>query len=271
MNPRWLRFRKHRDLRKRVLESFRLKDTITLVESEGYSKDGGPKDSLDQDTDPDFLKKPENLGRLVVTTAQLKGQVGDENQADPDGDGLVNELFAFGARSFSIWSTDGQLVFDSDDDFEKITAAAIPGFFNTEDNNNAFDSRSEKRGPEPEALAVGKIGPRQYAFVILEQIGGIMVYDITNPYHPRFQVYINNRNFLTEPPLSSDDDVCPDDTRFEDLPSPVCAEAGDLGPEGVMFIPRSKSPIDAPLLAVTQEVSDTTTLYRIDRVKPGHK
>ena len=114
---------------------------------------------------------------------------------------------------------------------------------------------------------MGRIGHRQYAFVILEQIGGIMVYDITNPYHPRFQVYINNRNFLTEPPLSSDDDVCPDDTRFEDLPSPVCAEAGDLGPEGITFIPRSKSPIDAPLLSVTQEISDTTTLYRIDRVK----
>jgi len=50
MNPRSLRFRKHRDLRKRVLESFRLKDTITLVESEGYSKDAEPKDSVDQDS-----------------------------------------------------------------------------------------------------------------------------------------------------------------------------------------------------------------------------
>ncbi len=221
--------------------------------------------------DADFLKKNENLGRLKVTTAQLKGQVGNENQADPDGDGLVNELIAFGARSFSIWSTDGQLVFDSGDDFEQITAAAIPDFFNTEDNNNEFDSRSEARGPEPEALTVGKVGPRQYAFVILEQIGGIMVYDITDPYHPHFQVYINNRNFQTDPPLSSDDDVCPQDTLFSDLPSPVCAEAGDLGPEGITFIPRSKSPIDAPLLAVTQEISDTTTLYRIDRVKLGQE
>jgi len=181
---------------------------------------------------------------------------------------LVNDLFAYGARSFSIWTTGGQLVFDSGDDFERITAAAIPDFFNTEDNNNRFDSRSENRGPEPEALAVGRIGPRQYAFVILEQIGGIMVYDITNPYHPRFQVYINNRNFLTDPPLSSDDDVCPDDTLFSDpVLSPVCAEAGDLGPEGITFIPKSKSPIHAPLLAVSQEVSDTTTLYRIDQTR----
>jgi hypothetical protein len=98
-----------------------------------------------------------------------------------------------------------------------------------------------------------------------------MVYDITDPDNPSFQVYINNRNFLTDPPLSSDDDVCPEDTLFSDLPSPVCAEAGDLGPEGIMFIPRSKSPIDAPLVVVTQEISDTTTLYRIDRVEPGRE
>ena len=207
------------------------------------------------------------LGRLKVTTAQLKGQMGDESQADPDGDGLINELFSFGARSFSIWTTDGQLVFDSGDDFEQITAAAVPEFFNTEDNNNNFDSRSDDRGPEPEAVAVGRIGLRQYAFIVLEQIGGVMVYNITNPYRPHFELYINNRNFLTVPPLNSDD--CTQDTEFSGpppLPS-VCAEAGDLGPEGVLFIPRFKSPIDAALLVVTQEISDTTTIYRIDRIR----
>jgi 2',3'-cyclic-nucleotide 2'-phosphodiesterase / 3'-nucleotidase / 5'-nucleotidase len=229
--------------------------------------------TLDENVFPDHevLKEEKNLGRLSVTTAQLEGQIGNENQADPDGDGLVNELFAFGARSFSIWTTHGRLIFDSGDDFEQITAAAIPDFFNTEDNNNQFDSRSDARGPEPEALAVGRIGLRHYVFVTLEQIGGVMVYDITDPDNPSFQVYINNRNFLTDPPLSSDDDVCPEDTLFSDLPSPVCAEAGDLGPEGIMFIPRSKSPIDAPLVVVTQEISDTTTLYRIDRVEPGRE
>jgi hypothetical protein len=201
---------------------------------------------------PDFLKKDENLGRLSVTTAQLEGQTGDESQADPDGDGLVNDLFAFGARSFSIWTTGGKLVFDSGDDFEQITAAAIPDFFNTEDNNNEFDSRSDARGPEPEALAVGRIGPRQYAFVTLEQIGGIMAYDITNPHRPRFQVYINNRFFTDDPDDPFNSDVCTEDTLFSDLP-PVCEEAGDLGPEGIMFIPRSNSPIDAPLVVVTQE------------------
>ena len=141
------------------------------------------------------LQEDENLGRLKVTTAQLEGQVGDENQGDPDGDGKINELFSFGGRSFAIWTTDGQLVFDSGDDFEQVTADAVPEFFNAEDNNIDFDSRSDNRGPEPEAVAVGRIGPRQYAFTVLEQIGGVMVYDITDPYAPRFELYINNRNF----------------------------------------------------------------------------
>ncbi len=49
-DPRWLRCGEHRDLRKRVLESFRLKVTIRAIDSECYGSDGEPKDSLDQDT-----------------------------------------------------------------------------------------------------------------------------------------------------------------------------------------------------------------------------
>ena len=50
MNPRWLRVGKHRDRRKRVIERFRLKDTIKAIDSECYCLDGAPKDSVDQDT-----------------------------------------------------------------------------------------------------------------------------------------------------------------------------------------------------------------------------
>jgi hypothetical protein len=50
MDLRWLRCGGHRDLRKRVLESFRLKDTIRVIYSGCYGPDGEPKDSVDQDT-----------------------------------------------------------------------------------------------------------------------------------------------------------------------------------------------------------------------------
>ena len=50
MDPRWLRIAGHRDLRKRVLVSFRLKDTIRAIESECYGQNAEPKDSVDQDS-----------------------------------------------------------------------------------------------------------------------------------------------------------------------------------------------------------------------------
>ena len=50
MDPRWLRIGEHRGLRKRVLESSRLKDSIRAVDSECYGPGGEPKDSVDQDT-----------------------------------------------------------------------------------------------------------------------------------------------------------------------------------------------------------------------------
>ena len=46
-----------------------------------------------------------------------------------------------------------------------------------------------------------------------------------------------------------------------------CPLAGDLGPEGVTFIPRSQSPIRAPLLIMSHEVSDTTTILKIERIR----
>jgi hypothetical protein len=48
MNPWWLRVGKHRDLRKGILESSRLKDTIRVTDSVCYSTNHKPKDSADQ-------------------------------------------------------------------------------------------------------------------------------------------------------------------------------------------------------------------------------
>ncbi len=113
----------------------------------------------------------------------------DDKQADGviafytlDGDGDHDAIVAFGARSFSIWDADsGEQVFDSGDDFERITAEALGTTgFNATDDENGFDDRSDDKGPEPEALAVGEVGGRRYAFIGLERTGGIMVYE----HHP---------------------------------------------------------------------------------------
>ena len=150
-----------------------------------------------------------------------------------------------GSRSFAVWTTEGELVFDSGDAFEQITAEAAPQLFNAPEDANQFDQRSDDRGPEPEHLVVGKVGGHEYAFIDFERIGGVVVYDITDPTAPEFVQYINNRN--PEPGLSGED-----------------LAFSDLEPEGMLFIPESESPIGAPLLAVAHERSDSTALFRID-------
>ena len=190
---------------------------------------------LDPTVFPDAaaLQAPEELGRLTVTTTE----------GDRDGDGDYDALFSFGARSFSIVRDDGRVVFDSGDAFEQITADLLPEDFNSDnEDNDSFDSRSDNKGPEPEGVVLGRIGRRTYAFIGLERVGGIMVYDVTRPRRAQFVDYLNNRDFRGDAEAGT---------------------AGDLGPEGLTFIPAQDSPTGAPLLAVANEVSGTTTLFSV--------
>jgi hypothetical protein len=68
------------------------------------------------------------------------------------------------------------------------------------------------------------------------------VYDISNPAAPSFVQYVNKRDF-TE--------------------APETPEAGDLGPEGLLFISARDSPKGRPLLVVGNETSGTTTIFEI--------
>lgn len=185
--------------------------------------------------DAETLQQNANLGRLNVTAAL----------GDADGDGVYEALYTLGGRSFSIWNTDGAQVFDSGSDFERVIAKNNPAFFNASNDDRSFDSRSDNKGPEPEGLALGTVGKRKYAFVGLERMGGVMTYDITNPLSPVFVDYTNNRDFTVTPATAP--------------------AAGDLGPEGLLFIDAKDSPTRTPLLVVANEISGTVTLYKIER------
>jgi len=216
---------------------------------DGYSEEERVKDLvLDPTIFPNAaeLQESENLGRLKTTTAN----------GDIDGDGDFDEIYSYGARSFSIWTARGRQVYDSGSDFERITAEADAANFNsTNDENDSFDNRSDDKGPEPEGLAVGKIKGHTYAFIGLERVGGIMVYDITNPRKVNYVDYINNRDFSVNAQL-------PDGST-----NPA---VGDLAPEGFEFISAKKSPNGKPLLVVGNEVSGTTTIYEIDVKRKKH-
>lgn len=162
---------------------------------------------------------------------------------DVDGDGEYTEAYAYGSRSFTIWDQNGLVVFDSGDDLERITASIHGEAFNNGDDENEGDSRSENKGPEPEALTVGMVNDRMYAFVGLERMGGIFVYDITNPYNAFFADYVINRN-LTEG-LDAGDVI------------------GDLAPESLKFVPAEQSASGNALLVVGNEVSGTVTVWEV--------
>jgi len=182
------------------------------------------------------LKKNENLGRLRISKAS----------GDTDGDGDYDIISSYGARSFSIRDAEGTLLWDSGDDFEVETALAYPKNFNASNSNTTLDSRSPSKGPEPEGVTVGKVFGRDYAFVALERIGGVMVYDISTPAAPEFVDYINNRDF-TQPATSP--------------------AAGDRGPEGLIVISEENSPNGQPLVVVANEESGTTTIFQIEKAR----
>ncbi|MCG8669235.1 MAG: choice-of-anchor I family protein, partial [Pseudomonadales bacterium] len=184
----------------------------------------------------DTVQDNENLGRLKAISTE----------GDTDGDQDIDIIYSFGTRSFSIFNAStGALVSDSGDAFEQITAQVLgTDGFNSTDDENDFDDRSDDKGPEPEALAVGAVDGKTYAFIGLERVGGIMMYDISTPSSPQFVQYTINRNF--------DVDI------EEDL-----ANAGDLAPEGMKFVAAADSPTGNALLIVGNEVSGTTTVYEV--------
>ncbi len=143
---------------------------------------------LDPDAFPDakYLKEDVLLGRLRITSAT----------GDTDGDGDFDQLYAYGGCSFTIWDAGtGEVVFDCGNALEQITAAdpVYGALFNSDDEENDFKNRSDDKGPEPEAVIVAEINGRQFAFIGLERVGGIMAYEVTNPAASEFIQYINTR------------------------------------------------------------------------------
>lgn len=157
-----------------------------------------------------------------------------------------NDIYVYGTRSFSIWNgITGALVWDSGDQIERNVFNALPQNFNADHNggNNNPRARSARKGPEPEAIVTGMIGDSLYAFVGLERIGGVMAFNVTNPNAPYFRQYINTRNFSV---------------------APNSAAAIDLGPEGLTIIKSDESGDGNTYLVVSNEVSGTLRVFKID-------
>lgn len=194
-------------------------------------------------TEAGDCRKDGNLGRLnIAWNMGYQTNADGSPKLDANGRLTYDKLYAYGARSFSIWNTQGQLVWDSGSEFEKKVAELFPTYFNSDHEAVSLDDRSDNKGPEPEGITLGTIGAKTFAFIGLERMSGVMVYDITTPMQPKFIEYFTTRNFVETD----------------------SAKQGDLGPEGLIFIAAKDSPNGKPLLVVGNEVSGSTAIYQVN-------
>lgn len=159
------------------------------------------------------LKTDAQLGRLNILTTN----------GDTDNDGDFDAIYSMGSRSFSVWdASNGSLVFDSKNELD----------VKAKDLSVYDDGRSDDKSVEPEAITIGKVGNKQIAFVGLERVDAVAIYDVTNPTAPVFLKMI---------------------------------KTGDA-PEGVLFIPASKSPIQQSLIVVSSENDGLIKVYKATKL-----
>ncbi|MBR1148663.1 choice-of-anchor I family protein [Bradyrhizobium sp. AUGA SZCCT0431] len=159
-----------------------LDDEATLAEQSG----GVFTIDLDNTAYPDeaAMRANADLGRLRIR----------KDLGDTDGDGDIDQIYAYGGRSLSIFkqNADGTItkVRDTGGEFEAIIARDLAARHSIDTaEGGGFDTRSDNKGPEPEGVDIGVIDGRTYAFVSLERAGGVMIYDITDPANASFVGY----------------------------------------------------------------------------------
>ncbi len=122
-------------------------------------------------TYPGSLNNVTGIGRLNIL----------KDMGNLDADAGIEEPTMLGTRSFSIWNSEtGALVFDSGSMIEAYVLANDPALFNINKTQGTVDNRSDDKGPEPEAMAFGRIGDRDFVFVGAERQNGIFLFDITD-------------------------------------------------------------------------------------------
>lgn len=193
-------------------------------------------------------------GRMKVTPfspASVTGTVVTANTK-------VSTPYSFGARSFSVWKAPtlegvfpAQRIFDSGDEIERIVASERPKLFNADWNTttglvSSFESRSASKGPEPEGLAIGTAYGRTWMILVLERDSGVMLYDITDPVKPQFRQYLN-----TSIPGG---DI-------------ILGTAGNVSPEGALFLDGKKSPTGKPMFIISYELSGTVAMFELTAPK----
>lgn len=204
-------------------------DTIDYIEIDGIGYLGTANEG-----DAREWGDYENTTKSVIDGKKVEHLISDMHEGLQE-----DEIYILGGRSFSIWKADTlEQVYDSGSDFERVTARVYPDYFNVSNDELEMDSRSGKKGPEPEAIKFIREGEKVYGIVALERIGGVLRYDVTDPENSKYMDYINTRDFK--------DDI-----------------AGDSGPEGIDAVAPSLNSTGKSVLFVSNEISGTVAVYKL--------
>jgi hypothetical protein len=144
------------------LKSFYMPDGIATYNVAG-------KDYLVTANEGDF--REDDGDRSAASSLGATGDLANIRVSNTDSS--PGDLYAAGARSFSIRDADGNLVYDSGDILDKEAFAR--GIYD--------DGRSRDKGVEPEGVDLFTLGGRTIAAVGLERTlkGAIALFDITDP------------------------------------------------------------------------------------------
>ena len=152
-------------------------------------------------------------------------------EGDTNSDGVIDTPIMLGTRSFTIWNAiTGNLVWDSAEMIEEFVAENDSRTFNMESGlMTNYDTRSDDKGPEPEAIAYASFGGKDYIFVGAERQNGIFQFDITDLTDVKLVGYRNT------------------------VPNIYSETAALVSPESIVYIPANQNPTSAPLILVGYE------------------
>jgi len=231
---------------------------------------GGTSTTTIEDEDSSFSKIADSSVSKTLTADAAIGQLKTTPFAPASVAGSpvssstkVKSAYSFGTRSFSVWKSNtvsgifkADLVYDSGDLLENLAKEKRGTLFNADWDTTtgaikAIDARSASKGPEPEGIAIGSAYNRRWMALTLERDGGVVLFDVTNPVVPKYVDYINTSiptgNIVT---------------------GKATATAGDVSPEGVMFVQPLDSPTATALVLVSYELSGTVAIYEIPSKRP---
>lgn len=170
--------------------------------------------------------------------------------------GLYEAIYAFGGRSFSVYRQDAnQLtqVYDSGKVLAEEHVSRYRTWFNGQVSpsktvSQSFDSRSDRKGIETEAVHVATVGGDRILFLSNERTSTLFVFQMENPSSPELLATATNIN-----------------TQLTGQEAYDARTLGDADPEGLVYVPPSSSPVTGKaVLIVAGSYSGTVSLYEVE-------